>query len=177
MQWTRSAALRSPLTPDVRRACAAPQLRTESPFWSVSNHADRQTRIARPSITIVHRTQPSLQQPTESVRGRLGTPLFPGPGSVSKPSFGAGSCHGLLRRPRAFNPRHSPQAQDLMMPTFTASAVSGSAPRAHRTHGAALGLSDVRRRPASASNRPVPIRSRLTPACSGLATLATDARR
>ncbi len=67
--------------------------------------------------------------------------------------------------------------ESVAMPSFTAPSVSGFAPRTHRTHEAALGLSLVPQRPASASTRPVYIRSRLTPACSGLATLATDARR
>ena len=63
------------------------------------------------------------------------------------------------------------------MSTFKASSVSESVRRIHHTYEAALGLSVVRPRPASAATRTVPIRSHLTPACSGLATLAADARR
>jgi hypothetical protein len=63
------------------------------------------------------------------------------------------------------------------MPSFTVPTASGSIPAHQRTGEAALALSYVLRRPRSSSTRPEPTRSRLTPACSGLAALAADARR
>ena len=63
------------------------------------------------------------------------------------------------------------------MLSFAAPAASGSVPPHQGTCEAALVQSRVLRRSRSSSTRPASIRSRLTPACSGLATLAADARR
>ena len=63
------------------------------------------------------------------------------------------------------------------MPNFTVPTASGSIPAHQRTCEAALGLSHALRRPRSSSIRPAITRSRLTPACSGLAALAADAER
>jgi len=65
----------------------------------------------------------------------------------------------------------------LAMPSFTVFTASVSIPAHQRTCEAALGLSYALRRPRSSSTRPAITRSRLTPACSGLASLAADARR
>jgi len=67
-----------------------------------------------------------------------------------------------------------PPAESLSMSSFKAPSVSGSVRPTHRTYEAVLGLSVVRRRPASTSPRPVPIRSHLTPGCSGLASLVAE---
>jgi hypothetical protein len=65
----------------------------------------------------------------------------------------------------------------LAMPSFAVSTASGSIPAHQPTGETALGLSLVLRRPRSSSTRPELTRARLTPACSGLAALAADARR
>ncbi len=61
------------------------------------------------------------------------------------------------------------------MPSFGVPCVSGSVPRTFHTYEAALRLSVVRRRPASASTRPVPIRSHLTRLAADFASLAAEA--
>jgi hypothetical protein len=143
-------------------------------------------------------TSPAKQRPDSRLRGR---PVArSSPVSSRLPRSGAPFSWSLrLRRFSAQHPgsaqprqRHrkrcnrrlhgvgrpqAPPTEGRSMPSFKAPSVSGSVRRTHRTYRAALGLSIVRRRPASASTRPVPIRSRLTPACSGLAALAADARR
>ena len=79
MQWTRTASLCSPLTPTVRRACAAPQLTSERSTSSANNRANRQTRTAHPDVTTARQARPSLQHRTEPVRRRRGLRHFAGP--------------------------------------------------------------------------------------------------
>jgi hypothetical protein len=68
-------------------------------------------------------------------------------------------------------------AEGLEMLSFKVPTASGSISARRRTGKAALAESRVLRRPRSSSTRPEITRSRLTPACSGLASLAADARR
>jgi hypothetical protein len=68
-------------------------------------------------------------------------------------------------------------AESLAMPSFVPLTASGSAPPHQRTGLTDRGPSCALRSPRSSSPRPASIRPCLTPACSGLAALATDARR
>jgi hypothetical protein len=68
-------------------------------------------------------------------------------------------------------------AERLAMPSFGPLPASGSSPSHQRTGHAAHGPSRALRPPRSSSTRPASIRPCLTPACSGLATLAADTRR
>jgi len=74
-------------------------------------------------------------------------------------------------------PATSRNAQSAAMPRFSVSAPSGSAAPVQRSREDAPGLPRVLLRPRSSSTRPASIRPCLTPAFSGLATLATDAAR
>ena len=67
--------------------------------------------------------------------------------------------------------------ESLATPGFLVPMASGFTQAHQHTGETALGLSYVLRRPRSSPTRPGITRSRLTPACSGLATLAADARR
>ena len=83
---------------------------------------------------------------------------------------------GLRRSESSFGKRPG-IAESLAMPSFTVPTASGSIQAHQRTGETALGPSYVLRRPQFSSTRPEITRSRLTPACSGLAALAADARR
>ena len=82
-----------------------------------------------------------------------------------------GRLHGIAR------PQTHLTGRRLLNAQLRSTVCLRVVPRTHHTYDTALGLAVVRRRPAPATTRPVPIRSHLTPACSGLATLAADARR
>ena len=209
-------SLRSPLTPDVRPACAAPSWAltasrlhhtssragrhrcadsTPTPHDVVRSHHARTSviRLRGVRVLIEHNgahpvpltarppwlavpTRRRLQAIRSSSSSRRSTSLSVSALAHSAPLVLAVTSRSVNRYASTFDTR-SRNAERLAMPCFTAPPASESAPPDQRTCKAARCLFREHRRPRSSSTRPVFIGSGLTPACSGLAALATDARR
>jgi hypothetical protein len=178
--------------PDVRRACAAPVLGTGSTSLPPNIRAagrshPRALRLAsgsplrRPPAPGAHRVLDHRSPHLAAHRHGLITGTADGASLTVHGSSRAFALPVL----RLFGSRRSESAfakvlgiaDGLKMPSFTGPTASGSIPAHQRTCEAALGQSHVLRRQRSSSTRPELTRSRLTPACSGLAALAADARR
>jgi len=176
--------------PDVRRACAAQApARTAPRLHRTSSRPTHLPRGARPRVT-----HPPRHPPASSA-SRPRPFQFPPPAQRRGPTPGtATAARSRLTVHPAPSPFRSfgrsvfsaPQRRSIRLPEATRAS---QCPASHRPwppvpfrliSAPAKPPRDpslVLRRSPSSSRRPAVIRARLTPACSGLATLATDARR
>ena len=186
-------SLRSPLTPDVRRGCAAQSSaltvhclqqassRTDTQHLNVAG-SQRYPLTSRAPVVV--RKAPASFRPLPQTHQRASNTVDGSPTLARRPPRSRG--HGIPFS--SWCPVPSPQAQ----PTHAHGIETHRAARnaqLHTTGGVRPsitssahlrdrpGLSLALRRPRASSTRPASIRPRLTPACSGLAALATDARR
>jgi hypothetical protein len=172
------------------------RLRGASPRWAqhfvfIEHSRDRQPLPAGLS------SRPAVRRPSDSLRAHsVTTPRTPfriahrhlptiGTANDDPPaSHDSSRDHDLSAR-RALVLHRSASApgkppgndESLAMPSFVAPAHSASVSPDQCTCETTPGLSNVLRRSRPSASRPVSIRSHLTPACSGLASLAADARR
>ncbi len=178
--------------PDVRRACAAPVLGTGStsppPHIRAAGRSSPRALSPASVSPLRHPLPPgahrlmALRSPRLAAHRRG---LMIGTAAGAFLTVHGSSRVSALRVLRLFGLRRSESSlgralgcdDGLAMPSFTGPTASGSIPAPQRTCEAALVQSHVLRLPRSSSTRPAITRSRLTPACSGLATLAADARR
>jgi len=178
--------------PDVRRACAAPVLGIGSTSPPLNIRAAGRSSPRALSLASGSPLRHSLAPGAHRVMA-LRSPQLAAhrhaliAGTADGASLTAHGSSRAFALPvfRLFVSRRSESAfgkavridESLAMPSFTVPTASGSVPAPQLTGEAALGLSHVLRRSRSSSGRPAITRSRLTPACSGLAALAADARR